>query len=421
MTDHITSVEDMKQDERLYHSLFENMLNGFAYCHMLYEEGKPVDFIYLDVNKAFESLTGLKDVVGKKVSDVIPSIKDTDPQLIETYGRVAKSGKPEQFEVYLAALKMWLFISVYSPKQEHFVVVFDVITERKLTEKRASDLTEILNLTHDSIIVRTMDNVITFWNKGAEQQYGWEAQEIEGKSITHVLLQTIFPLPLDDIKEILLQTDRWEGDLVHSRRDGSQVIVSSRWVLKRDERNSPIEIIEINNDITNRKAHEEQLEHLSTHDVLTGLYNRTFYEAELQRLTTSRRYPVSIIIIDLDDLKHTNDTYGHAAGDKMICKAADILMKAFRAEDMVARTGGDEFALLLPETGTDGLNASIERVQRCLEEANKVNDGFEVKFSVGVAIAESKEKLLGAVKVADSRMYQNKAERKMLASKPSER
>lgn len=170
-------------------------------------------------------------------------------------------------------------------------------------------------------------------------------------------------------------------------------------------------------DITKRKKYEEQLEHLSTHDVLTGLYNRTFYEAELDRLATSRRYPVSIIVIDLDGLKNTNDTYGHAAGDKIICKAANILTNAFRAEDLVARTGGDEFAVLLPETGADSVNISIERIQRCLEEANRVDDGFEVNFSVGVAIAETKEKLLGAVKIADSRMYQNKAERKTLASK----
>ena len=177
-------------------------------------------------------------------------------------------------------------------------------------------------------------------------------------------------------------------------------------------RTSENEILIFVRDITKRKAYEEKLEHLSTHDVLTGLYNRTFYEAELERLTTSRRYPVGIVIIDLDGLKITNDTYGHAAGDKMICKAANILKCAFRAEDLVARTGGDEFTVLLPETNAGGLQAATGRITQCLDEANSMDDGFRVKFSVGTEIAETKEKLLGAVKIADMRMYQNKAARK---------
>ena len=94
----------------------------------------PQDFIYLHVNAAFETLTGLKNVVGKKVSEVIPGIQESDPGLIEIYGRVALTGKPERFETYVQALQMWFSISVYSPEKEFFVAVFDVITERKRVE-----------------------------------------------------------------------------------------------------------------------------------------------------------------------------------------------------------------------------------------------------------------------------------------------
>lgn len=167
-------------------------------------------------------------------------------------------------------------------------------------------------------------------------------------------------------------------------------------------------------DITKRKIHEEQLAYLSTHDVLTGLYNRTFYEAELDRLAAGKRYPVSIIVIDLDGLKIINDTYGHIVGDNMICKAAAVLKHAFRTEDVVARTGGDEFSILLPETGAGFLQAAVERLELCLVEANKAEDGILVKFSFGFAIAETREKLLGAVKVADMKMYQNKTARRVM-------
>ncbi len=125
---------NLRESEERYRTLFENMLNGFAYCRMVYEEGHPVDFIYLDVNEAFERHTGLKNVVGKRVSEVIPGIRESDSPLIERYGRVASGCAPEQFETYVEALKMWFSISVYCPKPDHFVAVFDVITERKQHE-----------------------------------------------------------------------------------------------------------------------------------------------------------------------------------------------------------------------------------------------------------------------------------------------
>jgi len=130
-----TQVNDaLRASEKLYRSLFENMLNGFAYCKMSFDMDRPVDFTYLEVNSAFESLTGLKDVIGKNVSEVIPGIRETDPELFELYGRVALTGKSERFETYVKALKMWFLISVYSPQREYFVAVFDVITERKQAE-----------------------------------------------------------------------------------------------------------------------------------------------------------------------------------------------------------------------------------------------------------------------------------------------
>ena len=140
---------------------------------------------------------------------------------------------------------------------------------------------------------------------------------------------------------------------------------------------------------------------LATTDALTELYNRRFYEAELARLSSSRRYPVGIIMIDLDGLKKTNDTYGHAMGDKLICKTAQILKHSFRVEDMVARTGGDEFIVILPETSAESLQLAVNRTFACMSDANKVEDGLKVAFSLGYEIAETEEELQGAIKTAD--------------------
>ena len=128
--------ESIRISEERYRSLFENMLEGYAYCRMLFENSEFQDFVYLDVNPAFERLTGLMNVVGKKVTEVIPGIRESNPELFEIYGRVASTGKPERFEAYVDALGIWFSVSVYGPGKGFFVAVFDNITEhRKLEEQ----------------------------------------------------------------------------------------------------------------------------------------------------------------------------------------------------------------------------------------------------------------------------------------------
>ena len=133
------------------------------------------------------------------------------------------------------------------------------VTERKQAEAGLREQASLLNLTHDCIFVRDMNNVITYWNHGAEEFYGWTAAETVGKVTTHQLLQTVFPVPLDEINQELLRTGRWEGELMHIRADGIQVAVASRWSLRRDEHGRPVAILETNNDITERKRAEAAL------------------------------------------------------------------------------------------------------------------------------------------------------------------
>ena len=131
--------EALQESEKYYRSLFNNMLNGYAYCQMYFEHGRPVDFIFLNVNKAFGDLTGLKDVIGKKISEAIPGIRESDPEFLEMCGKVALTGIPKRAEIYVESLKIWFSISVFSPLKEYFVAIFDVITERKLAEEALRD------------------------------------------------------------------------------------------------------------------------------------------------------------------------------------------------------------------------------------------------------------------------------------------
>lgn len=139
----------IEASEKRYRSLFENMVEGFAYCKMLFEDGRPQDFVYLAVNPAFGKLTGLQDVADKKVSEAIPGIRESDPELFEIYGRVALGGEPERFETYVAALDIWFDVFVYCPEREYFIAVFDNINERKRSEEKLVRLNHILKTLSD--------------------------------------------------------------------------------------------------------------------------------------------------------------------------------------------------------------------------------------------------------------------------------
>lgn len=128
--------EQRKSEER-YRFLFENMLEGFALCRMIYDrDGKPVDFEYVEANRAFSKLTGLKDVEGKRISELFPDLGKFLPNAFEVVGRVASTGTPEQFDLWLEPLSTYVSIKVHSPANDYFVVLIEDITEKKKDEEK---------------------------------------------------------------------------------------------------------------------------------------------------------------------------------------------------------------------------------------------------------------------------------------------
>ena len=174
-----------------YQALFENMLDGYAYCQMLFEGNRPQDFVYLAVNTAFETLTGLQNVVGRRVTEVIPGIKETDPELFEIYGRVARAGQPERFEYCLKPLDMWFDIAVYSAQEGFFVTVFDNITKRKRAEQALqtseSNYRTLIESAADGIIASDAQGRIDDVNAMACRMLGYTREEVMGLSIGHFL------------------------------------------------------------------------------------------------------------------------------------------------------------------------------------------------------------------------------------------
>ncbi|MCL5070041.1 MAG: diguanylate cyclase [Actinobacteria bacterium] len=164
-------------------------------------------------------------------------------------------------------------------------------------------------------------------------------------------------------------------------------------------------------DITERKKSQENIEYLSFHDSLTGLYNRAYFEEELKRLDTPRLIPISIVMGDLNGLKIINDAYGHDAGDILLKKIADILKSCFRKNDIVARWGGDEFVIILPKTTVENTDEIIDRIKKsCIENSLEL---MPLSISMGVAAKlDASQDIKEIMGKAEDDMYRHKLSEK---------
>jgi diguanylate cyclase (GGDEF)-like protein len=157
---------------------------------------------------------------------------------------------------------------------------------------------------------------------------------------------------------------------------------------------------------------ERKLLQMSTHDTLTGLYNRTYFEEVVKELEGARDKPLSILMADINNLKKTNDQSGHDAGDELIRRTADVFRESFRDEDTIARIGGDEFAVILPDTDPEIAQKILERLWENLLHHNALHAGFPLEISIGQATAAPGETLQATFKLADQAMYAEKARMK---------
>lgn len=181
-------------------------------------------------------------------------------------------------------------------------------------------------------------------------------------------------------------------------------------VIEKNNDGEAVRALGVHLDIDEQKKIEKEIRYLSFHDELTGLYNRRYLNNELERLNNSRKIPISIIIGDLDKLKIVNDNHGHLLGDQYLKEAASILNDTMRSEDIVARTGGDEFSIILPETDSNDAEKICERIREGFKQVNQDKE-LPVEFSISLGIAtlkDSKEDLAHYYNQADKAMYKNK-------------
>jgi diguanylate cyclase (GGDEF)-like protein/PAS domain S-box-containing protein len=293
------------------------------------------------------------------------------------------------------------------------LLAMEDITERKLAEERIGEI-----IRQQQAILDNIPNIA--WLKDRQGRYvavnepfakslGVAPEDLVGKN-DHAIYPPELAVKYEiDSREVMASGERtyFEVSIVDS--EGKIQYLEKIETPIFNAAGTVIGIIGIAHDITGSKEVEGALRHESTHDMLTGLYNRAFFDTALERLAVSGKFPVSVVMADVNGLKTVNDTQGHEAGDHLIQVAARVILRAFRAEDIVARIGGDEFAVLLPNTDKDVAEEAVERIMRCRE----IVDG-QVSVAFGIASAENSDQLADALKLSDEKMYLDKSAQKEL-------
>ena len=299
------------------------------------------------------------------------------------------------------------------------------MTDRKRIEQDARHFRALVESSHDAIIGKDLDGVITSWNTGAQHLYGYSEAEMRGKSVS-----VLIPAGRDDdLPEILRRVRSGERvddfETVRVRKDGTQFDVALTVSPIRDADGNIVGGSTIARDIGVRLHHQKQLRFFAEHDTLTGVHNRRRFARDLSKqIERSRRYKerAALLLIDLDAFKHVNDTYGHDTGDRALKEVADTLTRRLRANDLIARIGGDEFAVLLPYADAkQGQAVSGDLCRIISERTIETGDGFEVCLSASVGfspIDQHTESVETALAAADRAMYVHKRRNDSLRRPP---
>ena len=302
-----------------------------------------------------------------------------------------------------------------------YAVVRD-ITDQRLSEEALKDseakFRSIVENAYDVIYSLDRDGNVLYVSPNVGENLGYQASELEGNK----LVKFIHPEDKQKFHSFLYQlfnTDqRYAGVECRIRNEKG----NWKWhkinasVLKKDDQGSVLSCIGISRDITESKEHVEQLKYISLHDSLTGLKNRVYFEQQMYHIQENKVSPVGIIICDVDGLKLVNDTLGHTTGDALLMLVAGALRECFCKEEVVARVGGDEFAIIFPRGDLKTVEDAYHQITKRITDYNDENPDLLLNVSMGYAVSSKPQiNMMELYKTADDKMHREKLHRSQSA------
>jgi diguanylate cyclase (GGDEF)-like protein/PAS domain S-box-containing protein len=270
---------------------------------------------------------------------------------------------------------------------------------------------DILNRVTELIIVVDVEGTIIKVNTQFESLTGFTKEETSNKNLAAYAnkpFADIYPKDNQSVMEMTITSKR--GDHIPLQVSASYIFDSGGDLLGFVLVGQDMRLVkQLQTEIDERKRKEKELEHLSFHDALTGLYNRTYFAREMKSLNKIEHWPICVIIADVDGLKFVNDTFGHDEGDSLLLAAAQVLKDIFAAKGIIARIGGDEFAILLAEFDKDYINELENRLASALERYNQSGRPVPLSISIGIGVSQGEHKnVMELFKIADNNMYRIK-------------
>lgn len=398
-----------RKANRDYQQLFNEMVDAFALHEIICDDnGKPVDYRFLKVNSAFECMTGLKsaDIVGKTVIELLP---DIEQHWIDNYGKVALTGESIKFEDYNVSSNKHFMVSAYQPTPNQFACTFSDITERiRAEEEKEKILSRYISYIESApygIFVIDSNGKFFEVNSFASLQTGYSKEQLVQMSISDMTAEESLEDAMSYFQK-LRTTGYINADLKYIHKSGE-----IRWWTINAVKLSEDRYLSFQLDITEKKDAESKLHYLINHDYLTGVYNRRYFEEELERIDNKEQLPITIMIGDINGVKLANDAFGHSEGDRLIIDSAKIISSCLRKNDTLARIGGDEFGIIMPKTDSATAMGVLQKIQAELAmfDASASKGKLTPSIPLGFACKErADEDMHLIIRTAEEYMYQRK-------------
>ncbi|HEY5556324.1 PAS domain S-box protein [Acetobacterium sp.] len=416
ITEHKNKEEEILESKNFMEILLQSIPAPVFY--------KDINGRYLGFNHAYEDFFGKtkEALIGKSVFDISPLnlariYHDKDMELFQNKGTQIYESQVKNTRGVIHDVVFYKAVMANAHgKVTGLIGVILDITERKRLENALSNEKKLLETTlisvSDGVISTDNKGNIMFLNRIAEFLTGWNQEAAVGKSIEEVfdIVDEFTREKRENIVKKVVESGKTHELADHTlfiSKDGIERFLEASAAPIIQENGEVVGAVVVFRDFSEKKHKQEKIEFLSFHDQLSGLYNRRFYEEELKRLDTKINLPLTIVMGDVNGLKLTNDSFGHAVGDQMLKKVAEVIRLGCRADDIIARIGGDEFVILLPKTDASESEEIIKRINDLLLKEKLGSIDISISFGYGTKHIEE-EKVQTVLKKAEDNMYKVK-------------